>query len=91
MDRRKINLKEIGINTRNWTDSAQNRDYWKVLVNMTLNLRDPLVNELVILHVSTSFLLYFSFIIQPSAPYVKIVSNIVLILYCFVILVNSLP
>ena len=26
-------LKEIGIRTRNWVDSAQDRDYWKVLVN----------------------------------------------------------
>ena len=24
----RINLKEIGVNTRNWIDSAQNRDYW---------------------------------------------------------------
>ena len=32
-------LKEIGINTRNWVDSAQDRDYWRVLVNVALNLR----------------------------------------------------
>ena len=31
-------LKEIGINTRNWVDSAQNRDYWRALVNSALNL-----------------------------------------------------
>ena len=24
----RMNLEEIGINTRNWVDSAQNRDYW---------------------------------------------------------------
>ena len=30
---------EIGINTRNWVDSAQGRDYYKVPVNATLNLR----------------------------------------------------
>jgi len=24
-------LKEMGINTRNWLDSDQNRDYWKDL------------------------------------------------------------
>ena len=27
-------LKEIGINTRNWVDSAQDRDYWRALVNV---------------------------------------------------------
>ena len=25
------------ISTRNWVDSAQNRDYWRALVNATLN------------------------------------------------------
>jgi hypothetical protein len=34
-------LKEIGINTRNWVDSAQDRDYWRVLVSAALNLRVP--------------------------------------------------
>ena len=32
-------LKEIGINTINCVDSAQDRDYWKALVNAALNLR----------------------------------------------------
>ena len=36
-----MDLKEIGINTRNWVDSSQDRDYWRVLVNTTLNLRVP--------------------------------------------------
>jgi hypothetical protein len=31
-------LKEIGVNMRNWVDSAQDRDYWNVLVNAALNL-----------------------------------------------------
>ena len=35
----RMNLKEIGINTRNWVDSAQDRDYWSDLVNAALNLR----------------------------------------------------
>ena len=26
-------LQKIGINTRNWIDSAQDRDYWRALVN----------------------------------------------------------
>ena len=32
-------LKEIGINTRNWVGSAQDRDYWRALVKSALNLR----------------------------------------------------
>ena len=34
-------LEEIGINAGNWINSAQDRDYWRVLVNATLNLRVP--------------------------------------------------
>ena len=37
----RINLNEIGINTRNWVDSAQDRDYWRALVNVALKLRVP--------------------------------------------------
>ena len=37
----RINLKEMGINTRNWADSAQDRDYWRPLVNSALNLWIP--------------------------------------------------
>ena len=33
-------LEEIDINTRNWVDSAQDRNYWRALVNSALNLRD---------------------------------------------------
>ena len=40
-DNIKMDLKEIGINTRNWVDSTKDRDYWRVLVNMALNLRVP--------------------------------------------------
>jgi hypothetical protein len=32
-DNIRINFKEIGINTRNWVDSAQDRNYWRALVN----------------------------------------------------------
>ena len=32
-------LKGIGINTRNWLDSAQDKDYWRTLVNAALNIR----------------------------------------------------
>ena len=40
-DNVRLDLKEIGINTRNWIDSAQDRDYWKAVVNAALNLRVP--------------------------------------------------
>ena len=42
----RIDLKEIGV-ARNWVDSALDRDYCRVLVNVTLNLRVLLVMELV--------------------------------------------
>ena len=31
-DNIRIDLKEIGINMRNWIDSAQDKDYWRALV-----------------------------------------------------------
>ena len=40
-DNIRIDLEEIGINAGNWIDSAQDRDYWRALVNATLNLRVP--------------------------------------------------
>ena len=40
-DNIRMDLKEIGINLRNWVDLAQDRDYCRVLVNATLNLRVP--------------------------------------------------
>ena len=41
MDNIRMNIKEIGINTRNWVDSAQDRDYWRTLMNVALNLWVP--------------------------------------------------
>jgi len=38
-DNCRMDLKEIGINRRNLVDSAQGRDYWRALVNATLNLQ----------------------------------------------------
>ena len=32
-----MDLKEISFNTRNWVDSAQDRDYWRALVDVALN------------------------------------------------------
>ena len=40
-DNIRMDLKEIGINVGNWVDSAQDRDYWRALVNAALNLRVP--------------------------------------------------
>ena len=40
-DNIRIDLEEIGINTRNWVDSVQDKDYWRSLVNAALNLRIP--------------------------------------------------
>ena len=38
-DNIRMYLQEIGINAGNWVDSAQDRDYWRALVNSALNLR----------------------------------------------------
>ena len=40
-DNIKMDLKEIGVNMRSWIDSAQDRDYWRALVNAALNLLVP--------------------------------------------------
>ena len=40
-DNIRMDLQEIGINEENWVDWAQDRDYWRVLVNAALNLRVP--------------------------------------------------
>ena len=40
-DNIRMDLEEIGINTGNWVDSAQDRKYWRALVNVALNLRVP--------------------------------------------------
>jgi hypothetical protein len=34
-----MDLREVGINIRNWDDPAQNMDYLRALVNAVLNLR----------------------------------------------------
>ena len=38
-DNMRMNLKEMGINTRIWEDSAQDRDDWRTLVNAVFDLR----------------------------------------------------
>ena len=37
----RMDIKEIGINTGNLVDSAEDRDYWRVLMNAKFNLRVP--------------------------------------------------
>ena len=40
-DNIRVDLKEIDVNRRNWTDSDHERDFWKAFVNVTLNFRVP--------------------------------------------------
>ena len=40
-DNIRMNLEEIGILAGNRIDSSQDMDYWRALVNATLNLRVP--------------------------------------------------
>ena len=40
-DNIRMDFDEIGINAGNWVDSAQDRTYWRALVNAALNLRVP--------------------------------------------------
>ena len=39
-DNTKMDRKEIGVNTRNWINLAQDRDYCRAVVNATLNFRN---------------------------------------------------
>ena len=40
-DNIRMDREEIGINAENWVDSAQDRNYWRALVNAALNLWVP--------------------------------------------------
>ena len=40
-DNTRMNLEEIGINAGNWVDSAQDRNCWRALGNVALNLWVP--------------------------------------------------
>ena len=55
-----MDLKEIGINTRSWFDSAQDTDYWRAHVNATLNIPQTIEIECN----------YFpDYLISPSVPH----------------------
>ena len=54
-DHIRIDLKEIGITTRNWVSSAQDRDYQRALVNAASNLRAQLAMKLVMI-ISSGFI-----------------------------------
>ena len=41
VDNIRMDLEEIGIKAGNSVDSAQDRDYWRALLNAALNLRVP--------------------------------------------------
>ena len=40
-DNIRMNLKQLGVNTRNWVNSAQNTDFWRALVYSARNLWVP--------------------------------------------------
>jgi hypothetical protein len=41
VDNNKMDFREIGWDGVDWMDMAQDRDQWRALVNMVLNLRVP--------------------------------------------------
>ena len=44
-----MDVKEIVIDTMNWIDSAQDRDYWRAFVNVGLFLGNEVIIDLNIL------------------------------------------
>jgi hypothetical protein len=41
VDNIKMDLREIGWDSVDWIDLAQDRDQWRALVNMVMNVRVP--------------------------------------------------
>jgi hypothetical protein len=37
----KIDLREIGLDSRDWIEVGEDRDQWRALVNMVMDLRVP--------------------------------------------------
>ena len=44
----RIDLTEIGINTRSWVESAQDRDWWSALISAALKLQVPEAMDIVL-------------------------------------------
>ena len=55
----RMDLEEVGISAGNWVDSAQDRNYWRALVNTALNLQVPIVR-------TGRCLIFLSFSFFPS-------------------------
>ena len=60
-DNIRMDLKDIGLNTRNWVDSAQDRDYWRALVNSALNLWGSISLGVSIVKTSFSLAVHWSY------------------------------
>jgi hypothetical protein len=41
VDNIKIDLREVGLDGMDWINMAQDRDQWRAVVNMVMNLRVP--------------------------------------------------
>jgi hypothetical protein len=41
VDNIKLDLRDIGSDSRDWIDLAEDRDHWKALVNTVMNRRVP--------------------------------------------------
>ena len=54
-DNIRMNFKEIGINTRNWIDSAKDSDYWETLVNAAFPEAMELVSYKRVLNIREDF------------------------------------
>ena len=51
-DNIRMDLEEKATNAGNWVDSAQDRDYWRTVVNAALNIRVPQTMELELVRIS---------------------------------------
>ena len=55
----RMDLEKIVINVGNWIDSAQDRNYWRALVNAALNLRVSLAMELLYYNYNYNYYYYY--------------------------------
>ena len=64
-----MDLEEIGINEGNWVDSAQDRNYWRALVNAALNLWVPYAMELVNMNIEEQGVANFNGVPERAVDY----------------------